>query len=163
MKIVINPYSESSIEKALSQIKSRKSTFESRVDLLCKELAGLGLNVAKANFASAEYDGNNDVVVSVEKTDAGYRIVARGNAVAFIEFGTGIALNPQGNSSYFGERPEGIASIGEYGKGKGATGKPWYYGSGHKSVGNVPAMAMYKAEQEMLLEVMQLARSILNV
>lgn len=163
MRIVINPYDKDSIDKALELVNKRKNTFEVQVDMLCNKLAELGLNVAKVNFANAEYDGNNDVVVSLEKMDNGYRIVARGNAVAFIEFGTGTAMNPQGNASYFGERPEGVVGIGQYGKGKGATGKPWYFGNGQKSVGNVPAMAMYKAEQEMLLEVMQLARSILNV
>ena len=45
---------------------------------------------AMAGFASAEYDGINDVTVSMETGDNVWRIVASGEAVLFIEYGSGI-------------------------------------------------------------------------
>lgn len=45
---------------------------------------------AMTGFASAEYDGVNDVTVSMETEDNTWRIVASGEAVLFIEYGSGI-------------------------------------------------------------------------
>lgn len=162
MKIVINPLDPKSIDNALKQVRQYQKTFHQKVEELCRVLAETGYDVAAARFSGAQYDGNNDVTVRIEKSETGYRLIAEGESVAFIEFGTGIKMNPGGNSSYPGDRPEGIAGIGEYGKGHGATGHRWYYDNGKYSYGNPPAMGMYRAEQEMLKEVMNIARRIFN-
>lgn len=162
MKIVINPLDPKSIDNALKQIQQYQRTFEQKVEELCRQLAEIGCTVAGARFSSAQYDGNNDVTVRIEKSETGYRLIAEGSSVAFIEFGTGIKMNPGGNASYPGDRPEGIVGIGEYGKGHGATGHRWYYESGKYTYGNPPAMGMYRAEQEILKDVINIARSIFN-
>lgn len=162
MKITLNPLDPRSIDNAIKQINQYQATFQNKVMILCEKLAEIGLEVAEPLFEGARYDGNNDVTVQIEKSESGYRLVARGSAVAFIEFGTGIKENPSGNASYLGQRPEGIVGIGEYGKGHGATGKKWYYAHNTYTYGNPPAMAMYYAEAEMLKEVMNIARSVFN-
>lgn len=45
---------------------------------------------AMSGFASAEYDGINDVTVSMETGDNTWSIVASGESVLFIEYGSGI-------------------------------------------------------------------------
>lgn len=54
---------------------------------------------AMAGFASAEYDGNNDVAVSMETGNNVWRIAASGEAVLFIEYGTGVTYS---HTSEFG-------------------------------------------------------------
>ena len=162
MKITINPLDPASIQNAIKQIQQYQKNFEDRVFLLCEKLAEIGLEVAQPLFAAARYDGNNDVTVRIEKSETGYRLIAEGSSVAFIEFGSGIVENPSGNASYPLKRPDGIVGIGEYGKGHGATGEKWYYAHNKFTYGNPPAMAMYYAEAEMLKEVMNIARSVLK-
>lgn len=112
------------------------------------------------------YAGTNDVVISVEPTATGYKVVATGQAVLFIEFGTGI-LNPEHpQSSEFG------FSHGTYGKGKGANEKGWIYvgeqgNAGqpiregvYRTYGNPPAKAMYYAAKDMKAEIYTIAKEV---
>lgn len=143
---------------------------------LIEALAKIGYETASVKFASAVYDGHNDVKVEKPywKDDKTLVIRATGNAVAFIEFGTGIMfLNEHPKAEEFG------AIHGTFGQGKGKH-KAWgYYGTAHeaKSTGRVvrvtdsfgeviltqgnPAnYAMYDAGQDMRAELVKLAQEI---
>ena len=124
---------------------------------LVRRLSEIGLQVASARFETAMYDGKNDVSVSVQETANGVKIVAAGQAVCFIEFGSGVAM---GYGYPDDEKPAGIVGIGEYGKGHGATGKPWYYAHGKSSLGNPPAMAMLNARDTMIENIGSIANEI---
>ncbi len=153
--------SPSSIDNAIKQLEQYKNNIDRKLDELTNRLALIGAKVAQVRFTNAIYDGDNDVHVSVEKTDKGYKIVASGQAVAFIEFGAGVYHN--GKEPYPNPRPEGIVGIGEYGKGMGKR-QAWGYrddsGVLHITKGNPAAMPLWYASEEMRKVIEKIAREV---
>ena len=171
MKKIKIKLEESSIDAAIKALAEYKKKLKVKKQRLIEELAYVGLSKAAVTFSSADYDGLNDVEVTVEKiSENKVAIVARGNAVAFIEFGTGV-FNP--------EHPLADdlgMKHGTYGQGKGNR-KAWvYYGVKGKNgisisedregtdltYGNPPALAMYYAEQEVLNKIREVAVKVVN-
>ena len=157
MKITINPYDKTSLDTAIKRLNEYKTSIDNKCNELIRRLSEIGLQIASARFETATYDGNNDVSVSVSETADGIKIVASGQAVCFIEFGSGVAM---GYGYPDDQKPAGIVGIGEYGKGHGATGEPWYYAHGEKSLGNPPAMAMLNARDVMIENIGSIAREV---
>lgn len=137
-----------------------------KVKLLLERLATIGAYRARVEFTNAMYAGDNDVAVSVEPITNGYRVVAKGKAVIFIEFGTGV-LNPEHpQSAEFGFKH------GTYGKGKGANEKGWVYvgeqgNAGrplregvYRTYGNPPAKAMYQSSKEMRNAIYDIVKEV---
>lgn len=157
------------IDRAIKEIERYKQEFLKKENLLLERLAELGFHEASVRFATAMYDGVNDSDVTIEKTDKGYSILARGEAVAFIEFGTGVYHNT--SEPYPNPRPEGIVGIGEYGQGKGKR-SAWYYKgepgtNGEmnakgvvKTRGNPASMPLWYASEEMRNSILQIAREV---
>jgi hypothetical protein len=86
-------------------------------------------------------------------------IYAEGESVAFVEFGSGIKYgygHPQAGE--FGVGP------GTYPDGKGHWDDPkgWWYGHGQHSYGNPPAMAMYRAVEQMTEDITRIAREVFS-
>lgn len=156
MKITINPFDKESINTALKQIKQYKRDFQRKEQDFLRRVAELGVNIAQTGFAQAVYDGDKDVSVALVKTSNGYSIVASGETVGFIEFGTGIR-NREWDSTGMDYTPP---PHGTYGKGRGANPKGWYYAPGHHTYGHVPAEAMKNARDEMVARVIQIAREV---
>lgn len=153
---------DKSINAAIRQIAKYKKWVDEKTKLLCEKLAIVGAHEASVRFTSAMYDGDNDVVVEVSPTATGWAITASGEAVAFIEFGTGVYHNP--SEPYPKPRPAGVVGIGEYGKGHGKR-KAWGYYEGDELVithGNPAAMPMWYATTEMEREVRRIAREVFN-
>ena len=171
MQITINPYDKKSIDKAINQLTEYKNRMAVKEAEMVRRIAQLGLNVASVKFSQALYAGTNDVTCRVEQNGISATIFAEGEAVGFIEFGTGVR-HPEhpGFADY--EPPE----HGTYGKGKGANPGWWdYYGdpgnkghlittrNGRKKVrtsGNEPARAMYDAIISMVEQIAQIAREV---
>lgn len=149
---------------AIRAIENYQKWIEDKVGELVNRLADVGLQVAKASFQTAKYDGTNDVSVSVEnRGENTVAIVAIGSSTLFIEFGSGYMLG------------YGHPEAGEHGMGPGT-----YPGKGHwndpngwylpkdvqaetgvkKSYGNPPAGAMYGARKEIEIEVERIAREV---
>lgn len=162
-----------SIGRAIREVEAYKAKLTERARTLCARLADIGLNVASVRFANAQYDGTNDASVTVEPTDKGCKIVASGNAVCFIEFGSGVHYNAGG--AYPIPKPSGVSGIGQYGHGYGAddswsyagdpgtNGKPYTNALGQERVlthGNPARMPMYMALSEMHDEVERIAREV---
>lgn len=161
MKIIINPYDKSSIDRAIKQLKVYEREFEAKEREFVKRLAEIGLSVARTGFQLADYDGQNDVVVTMNQSGSKATIVASGETVGFIEFGTGV-LNPEwSGSAETGYKPP---KHGTYGKGKGANPKGWYFtagpGASQHTYGNPPAEAMLTARNAMIEQVTQIAREV---
>ena len=152
-----------SISKAIKEVKAYKKWVESKANELTRRLAEIGASEAKVRFGGAQYDGVNDSTVKVEPTTDGYRIVASGGSVFFIEFGAGVYYN--GSEPYPEPRPAGVSKIGEYGKGYGKR-KAWgfYDESGELVIthGNPAAMPMYHASRTMQQEVERIAREVFD-
>lgn len=153
--------STSSIKDAIKELKSFRDSIDAKKDELLEKLANIGVKEASVRFTTAIYDGVNDSSVTLEIIPDGYRIVAEGKAVAFIEFGAGVYHNP--GEPYPKPRPDGIVGIGEYGKGLGKR-QAWGFKdeSGELVIthGNPAAMPMWYASEEMRNNILKIAREV---
>ena len=172
MKIKVR-LSDAGLRDAERQIQEYKTTLNKKAQEFAKALADKGIDVAKVRFANAEYAGSNDVSCHVEQNGNTCTIVAEGNSVAFIEFGTGVM-----HSSYGGELPNGVGEHGTYGNENGKHKRWYYYGeSGNAGTpvkevdgkgqlnytsGNDAAMAMWGAVEEMASQVEATWREVWN-
>lgn len=82
-----------SIDKAIRQIERYQKQMPQKLDKLLKNLAELGADTARQVFGSA-------ATVTVDKTENGYTITANGEAVCFLEFGTGVYASVQSEEAY---------------------------------------------------------------
>lgn len=150
-----------SIGSAIKELRAYRAWVERKTAELTERLAKLGAGEARVRFAGAQYDGNNDAEVSVEAIDRGYKIVAAGQSVFFIEFGAGVYYN--GTEPYPEPRPAGVVGIGQYGQGKGKR-KAWgFYDEGGELVithGTPAAMPMLHASRTMQQAVEQIAKEV---
>lgn len=174
-KVIRFALSEKDIGRAIKELESYKKDLQRKIDTIVERLAMIGVQEASIRFATAIYDGVNDSSVSLEPMENGWKIVAEGKAVCFIEFGSGVYHNP--SEPYPLPRPSGVVGIGEYDKGKG-TQQAWgYYGEpgtngevhtnkkGEQVVithGNPAAMPMWYASQKIQQEVLAIVREVFN-
>lgn len=161
MKIVINPFDPKSISEAIKKVEQYKKDFIAKEQIFVKRLAEIGVSVASTGFATAKYDGVNDVVVSMEQFGNRVVVKADGETVGFIEFGTGIRNREWDNFGVAYIPPE----HGTYGKGKGKQPHGWWYtpadgGKGVHTYGNPPAEAMIEARDEIITRITQIAREV---
>ena len=155
--VTVNVTDPRSWQNAEADLFSYLTDLERKANTICERLATIGAVRASLDFSRAIYNGNNDVSVTVEPTNGGYAIHARGNAVLFIEFGSGATYG------YGHPEPE------EYGPGtynpdspNWSNPKGWWYGHNQHTYGNPPAQAMYNAKQEILQMVQQVANEVFN-
>ena len=132
-----------------------------------KPIALIGGGTARVKFTNAMYAGKNDVEVEVKRVSSThYQVIASGETVLFIEFGTGIN-NPEL------VEPSGLTyQHGTYGKGHGADPNGWVYvgeqgNAGqpiregvYRTYGNPPAKAMYYAAKDMKAEIYTIAKEV---
>lgn len=161
MKLVINPFDTKSVSQAIEQLKQYKKDFAVKEQLFIKRLAEIGVSVASAGFATADYDGINDVTVRVNQRGNRAVIIASGETVGFIEFGTGVKYPEWDNSGMDYTPPK----HGTYGKGQGASPYGWYFkqsdgAKARHTYGNQPAEAMRTARDVMVERVAQIAREV---
>jgi hypothetical protein len=160
MKIRVNPFDKASIDTAIRQVGEYKKDFLAKEKLFIKRLAEIGVSVATTGFAVADYDGNNDVTVRLEWNGNHAVVIADGEAVGFIEFGTGIR-NPEWDNSGMKYTPP---RHGTYGKKRGARPSGWYFKPGEGAVqhtfGNHPAEAMRTARDVMIERITRIAREV---
>lgn len=152
----------SNAKTVIDQLRQYKQSLNGKIRIFVERLGSLGVNTAAIKFRAAEYDGDNDVNVSAEWIgDTSLRVVASGESVLFIEFGSGLGGYGHPQAKEFGYGP-GTYSDNELIGGKGHWTDPegWYYRHGEKSHGNPPARAMYDAGKEMRLQIVQIAREV---
>lgn len=155
----------SNSSKVAKQIRAYAGQLPSKYSKALERIATIGGGTARVKFTQAFYAGKNDVVIDVKRvSDTHYQVVASGETVLFIEFGTGIS-----NPEYVA--PNGLTyKHGTYGKGKGADPNGWVYvgeqgNAGqplaegvYKTKGNPPARAMYDASKDMRAEITRIFR-----
>lgn len=154
------------INNAIDRLERMRDDLRKKADLIARRLAEEGMDVASVIFQSAQYAGDNDVVVTVEDDGKHARVIASGKSVLFIEFGTGIS---------FPEHESGLFAHGEYGKKRGANPKGWLYKGSqgtsgvpsyvapglYHTYGNPPAEAMWTAKEHIASIVEKVAREVL--
>ena len=160
MKIRINPFDEKSIAEAIKIVKQYKRDFATKEREFIKRLGDIGVTVATTGFEVADYDGVKDVTVSMTQRGTRAVVMAYGETVGFIEFGTGIRYPEWDNSGMDYTPPK----HGTYGKGLGANPKGWFFtpgaGASQHTYGNPPAEAMRTARDVMVERVVQIAREV---
>jgi hypothetical protein len=161
MKITINPYDPKSIREAIQALERYEKEFRAKETEFVRRLKEIGVSVAETGFSMADYDGINDVLIAETQNGPRAAIIAYGQAVGFIEFGTGVKFREYDSSdTEFTPPPHG-----SYGKGKGANPKGWFFtqsegAAGRHTYGNVPAEAMLTARDVMVERVVQIAREV---
>ena len=157
--IPIDIFDLESVQNASDKLKAYYRRLDRKAKEICRQLAYIGEFRARVGFARAIYDGNNDVSVSVEQIENGYRVDANGQAVLFIEYGSGAI-----GYGYPGETDYGPSTWSEGPQGKRHWNDPkgWWYAHDRHSYGNPPAAAMYDAEQEIRRNIEQVCREVLG-
>ena len=161
MKIVIDPFDKKSITAAIKQLERYEKEFRAKEEEFVRRLAEIGISVARTGFALADYDGINDVLLAETQNGSRAAIIAYGETVGFIEFGTGVKFREYDSSSTeFTPPPHG-----SYGKGKGANPKGWWFkqsdgASARHTYGNPPAEAMLAARDVMVERITRIAREV---
>lgn len=128
MKITIDLNKEGSIEAAIAKLDKARADMEQLAKEIVEELAKNGADIARVNFADAEYAGSHSEEVGFKISENGKTatVYADGKAVLFIEFGTGIYK--QSPVREYGEIESGyVAPHGQYGLGNGANPYGWFY------------------------------------
>ena len=161
MKITINPYDPKSIREAIRTLERHEKEFRAKETECVRRLKEIGVSVAETGFSMADYDGVNDVLIAETQNGPRAAVIAYGETVGFIEFGTGVKFREYDSSSTeFTPPPHG-----SYGKGKGANPKGWFFkqnegAAGRHTYGNIPAEAMLTARDVMVERVVQIARDV---
>lgn len=157
------------LKEAIRVAKSYKRSLPEKNRRFLERLGELGMDTAQVSFRNAQYDGTNDVKVSLRWVEDNHLlVVARGHAVTFIEFGAG--------SYYPDDHPlagEKGAIRGGYGEGRGSQRTWGFYGepgSKGQSVpgreglvlthGNPASRSMYEAGKAMRERIMEIAREV---
>ena len=168
MKIVINPFSVKSIDAAIDRVNQYKKDFEGKLEEFTRRLAEIGVTLAEVGYATSyatgvDYSEASSIVVSLQKNDNGYSVLAQGEAVGFLEFGTGRPeRNPEWNSAGMEYTPP---ARGSYGKHQGLNEWGWWFnphdgGAAQHTYGNPPTEAMRFARDEMIANVARIAREV---
>ena len=163
-RIEIDPFDKDSVASALRQLEAYKKSLKDKEQLLLKKLGSLGATKVRMVYAVfPDYD-QTDIDVTFDVKDNVATISAKGEHVAFIEFGAGVFHNGE-DGTYPLPLPGGVAKIGEYGKGHGKRHAWGYYRNGNKddlviTHGNPPAQAFYEAELEIVRKVYDIAREV---
>ena len=144
MKKILLQLSADSCNKAVQELIAYQKEIIPKLDEVCRRLAEIGAQEAQARFARGDH-GNGGVSVTTERIKDGYKIVASGHDVYFIEFGTGHfagvgygeGMPPTSVPVYPGSWSEQHAQkFSEYGY--------WYY-AGERLEGTEAEMPMYYA------------------
>lgn len=159
------------VKEAITVLQKYRDSLPEKNKTFLARLAELGMDTASVSFSHAQYDGTNDVAVSIRWEDDGkVLVVARGRAVTFIEFGTGVV--------YADDHPKAAemgAVRGGYGEGHGVQRTWGYYGDpGTNGVsvakerrddlvlthGNPASRSMYEAGKAMRERIMEIAKEV---
>lgn len=167
---VVTTLSPTGVQQMIDSVREYREWIKIGCARLLERLTQEGYEVASAGFASAEYDGTNDVTVSIEDRGKIKAVVAVGGTVLFIEFGTGVTYPDNHQEA----RDLGMARE-EYGQGRGKQSTWGYYGEpgtngtvvGERAKGTLvlthgnPAnMPMYNAVKELELRLGEIVKEV---
>ena len=117
-KYKIDLFTGEGIDDLLNAIEDKKKWLDRKTEELVERLTDYGVVIANAGFMGAAYDGTNDFYVGFEhRGDAHRAVIATGDTVLFVEFGTGVVY------------PDNHPEAGKNGMVRGA------YGLGHGKPG----------------------------
>lgn len=156
MKAITLELSPASCNKALKELEKYQKEIKPRLDEVCKRIAEVGRDEAQHFFDMAE-NGNGGTAVSVSKIDNGYSVIAEGEKVYFVEFGTGDAVT--GSHGFQTSVPIYSGSYSETHEQKYSVYGYWYYG-GEKLTETPIYAPMFHAEKKMREEMPRIVREV---
>lgn len=160
--VSINAFNPEDFLNVAKDLRRIASEMEQKGIEICRRLAELGMRVASINYAGGFIDGNDAVTVTIEPIKNGYKIVASGEDVYFLEFGTGVAAGNGYDTSVI-DPPVDITpgSWSETHKRQFSEKGYWYY-NGRKYEMTTPRMGMYHAAKEVERNIKRVAEEVLN-
>ena len=160
--INLDPFNPISIARAEAEMNRIIKSTSSKIDQFLKELAEIGQRAAQG-----AYGDGGAVIVTVEPIENGFAINASGDAVVFLEFGAGSAVN--GGNRYaeympFEVRPGSYSEV-HYDPQTGSP-RPSYHLDGYWEFGGVhytevyPRNGMQNAHDAMMQDMRLLAEKV---
>ena len=149
------------VDKVLDNILTLTHSLDSKLQEICKRLADLGVDVARAWYDMGTIGGKQEKQTSVETipTENGCMIRAYGDAVFFLEFGTGVyAQSNEMNTENLDTSPgswskDHVKMFTEKGY--------WYYKpTGFMGVGTEPYDGMNRARAEIMRNIDTIAKEV---
>ena len=160
-RVIQMDLSTAGIDRAIREYTEWRQWLHDKTVEFLKALADEGLQIASARFKSAVYDGNNDVNCHMEdRGENTVAVVAIGETVLFIEFGSGVRYPDSHPEAGEPNTLHGSWSLGPEGKGHWDDPKGWYYAHNKKSWGNPANMCMYQTKRELENRFLQIAQRI---
>jgi len=151
-------YTLGELDKAIAEVKAFAAKFDTLIDDFTRRCAYEAASAVDQAYAATPMDGERDVDVMVEKVGhAEYNVIARGKSVPFLEWGAGVALNPNPVA-----RPEGVLDIGEYGRGQGKNPDGWKMPDGQHTYGNPAAIGFVHGREAIETNIINLAQEVFN-
>lgn len=151
-----------SMQEAINYIEQYKSDLNRGMETFLSRLANAGIEVARATITNVAQEEKGNTFCDIKDlTSNTVTLYMRGDKALFVEFGAGIAFsqpqNPKAAEMGYG--------LGTYpGQTHAYQEEGWWYtgedGQSHHSRGNAPYMPMYKAENEVIRNVRQIAREV---
>lgn len=164
MKIAIDVFDPSSIDRAIKQLEDYSKGLERKCEVLCERLTMMGATNVSMMFSQLIYTGPVDISISVENLgDNQYAIVASGETVLIAEFGAGLIGGGHPLNDQLGMGP------GTYPEQKHALDpNGWWLprdktdGHSMHTYGNPPTMAMYNTAKDLKGEIQRIAREVFS-
>lgn len=160
--IEFDPFSLPDIRRAQREMEAYSQWVVEKANELVRRLAEIGANVAAINFSGGFIDGNDDVTITTVPLNDGYEVLANGQSVCFLEFGTGVAAG-NGYDTTDVTPPVEIYP-GSYsqteGKGHFTEDHPYWWHDHKKYEMTTPRMGMYHAYSESRRQIEQVAREV---
>lgn len=168
-KVINVSLSETSINKAIAELKAYKTELHRKCGLFIEKLAERGYSEAEMvlrYIPSDELEDNNfQVGIKYDLRLGRYiaKLTISGSEVAFVEFGAGQYYNtPIGDSPHPKGKELGL-TIGSYEPNKGNAGKDfWFTPSGRFTRGTHCRAPAYKAWARMKADLVQVAREVFS-
>lgn len=152
---------EKSISDAIKKLEQYKARLERKIDRFLERLCEEGLVVAGAVISRHIYSGQTMDSLDVRKIGTNrYALVAKSEAILFLEFGTGIRYSNVQHplASKMGYGPGTFPGKGHWDNPNG-----WYYtvdGKRRHTFGQPASKPMYLASRRMIEKVQAVAREV---
>ena len=145
--------------KAVDELSRRSVEERHKMEQLMSKLAEIGTAEAQRRFARGSTDGNGGVTVVPVPVENGFRVVANGHDVGFIEFGAGFAAGAY--HPYVGKAPFPVypGSFSEQNTGEFAKFGSWHY-QGQKYQSLEAEMPLFFAMEKMRQELPRIAKEV---
>lgn len=156
MKTITIELSEASCKKALKELQKYEKQIKPKLDEVCKRIAEVGAQEAQRFFNMAE-NGNGGTIVTTRKIENGWAVVAEGESVYFVEFGTGDAVTA--THGFTVSVPVYSGSYSEQNAQRYSTYGYWYYNG--EMLTETPIYApMYHADRKMRDEAPRIVQEV---